>query len=59
MTIPLAKVEQPGRRQLRFEFRSGIHLRQYEGTWDGQKVRGKVKAEDGAEIGDFEIERQR
>jgi hypothetical protein len=59
VTIPLVSVEQPSRRQLRFGFRSGIHLRQYEGTWDGQKLRGMVKGEDGAEIGTFEIERKR
>jgi hypothetical protein len=59
VTIPLTAVEQPSRRQLKFAFRSGIHLRQYAGTWDGQKVRGKITGEDGAAIGDFEIERAR
>jgi hypothetical protein len=59
VTIPLSSVEQPSRRQLKFAFRSGIHLREYEGAWDGQKLRGKIKAEDGAEIGAFELERKR
>jgi hypothetical protein len=59
VTIPLLSVEQTARRQLKFAFRSGMHLREYEGTWDGQKLRGKIKAEDGAEIGAFELEHKR
>jgi hypothetical protein len=59
VTIPLTSVEQPSRRQLKFAFRSGIHLREYAGAWDGQKLRGKITGEDGAEIGAFELERKR
>jgi hypothetical protein len=59
VTIPLTSVTQPNRRQLKFGFRSGIHLREYAGAWDGQKLRGKITGEDGAEIGAFELERKR
>jgi hypothetical protein len=59
VTIPLVSVEQPSRKEVRFGFRSGLRLREYRGTWDGQRVRGRITGEDGAEIGTFELERQR
>jgi hypothetical protein len=60
LTIPLQSVQQTSRRDVKFEFRSGIHLRRYEGTWDGQKLKGRVRSEDDTvEIGRFELERKR
>jgi hypothetical protein len=60
LTIPLQSAQQTSRREVRFEFRSGIHLRRYEGTWDGQKLKGRILSEDdNAEIGRFELERKR
>jgi hypothetical protein len=59
VTIPLLSVQQPSRRQLHFAFRSGMRLRQYEGTWDGQRLRGRITSEEGAEIGSFELEHKR
>jgi hypothetical protein len=59
LTIPLQSVQQTGRRAVKFDFRSGLHQRQYEGVWDGQRLRGRILAEDGAEIGSFELERKR
>lgn len=59
VTIPLQSAQQTGRREIKFDFRSGIHLQQYQGTWDGHKLRGKILSEDGAEIGQFELEHKR
>jgi hypothetical protein len=59
LTIPLQSVQQTGRRELQFDFRSGMHLRRYVGVWDGQRLRGRILAEDGVEIGRFELERKR
>jgi len=59
VTIPLGTVEQVNRKQVRFDFRSGMHLRKYDGTWDGQKLRGKIVGDDNADIGTFELEHKR
>lgn len=59
VTIPLVSVQQVSRKEARFGFRSGLRLREYRGTWDGQRVRGRITGEDGAEIGSFELERKR
>jgi hypothetical protein len=59
VTIPLVSVQQVNRKEARFGFRSGMRLREYKGTWDGQRVRGRITGEDGADIGSFEIERKR
>ena len=59
VTIPLNTVEQVNRKQVRFDLRSGMHLRIYDGTWDGQKLRGKILGDDKSEIGTFEMEHKR
>jgi len=59
VTIPLGTVEQVNRKQVRFDFRSGLRLRRYDGTWDGQRLRGRIMSEENAEIGTFELERKR
>jgi hypothetical protein len=52
-------VELVNRRQVRFTLRSGMHTRNYDGTWDGQKIRGRITSEDNVEIGAFELEHAR
>ncbi|HEX6739092.1 MAG TPA: IPT/TIG domain-containing protein, partial [Vicinamibacteria bacterium] len=61
LTLPLLSVEQPRRGTLRYVMRSGARIRYYEGTWDGQKVKGRIFSdpERSAEVGAFELERKR
>jgi hypothetical protein len=61
LTLPLLSVEQPRRGTVRYALQGGSRARYYEGTWDGQRIRGRLfsDAERTAEVGSFELERKR
>jgi hypothetical protein len=61
LTLPLISVEQPRRGNVRYALQGGSRARYYEGTWDGQKVRGRIFSdpERTSPVGTFELERKR
>ena len=46
---------------MRYALQAGPGARYYEGTWDGQKVRGRIFSdpERTSQVGTFELERKR